>query len=66
VFRLLLLYAIKNTLPGYDNKEFEVVEAKDAEKRQLTESDIGKVIIRGNKSGTYTALEVIIKDQTEQ
>jgi hypothetical protein len=54
-------YAIKNTLPGYDNKEFEVVEAKDAEKRQLTESDIGKVIIRGNKSGTYTALEVIKK-----
>jgi hypothetical protein len=53
--------AIKNTLPGYDNKEFEVVEAKDAEKRQLTESDIGKVIIRGNKSGTYTALEVIKK-----
>jgi hypothetical protein len=54
--------AIKNTLPGYDNKEFEVVEAKDAEKRQLTESDIGKVIIRGNKSGTYTALEIILKE----
>ena len=54
--------AIKNTLPGYDNKEFEVVEAKDAEKRQLTESDIGKVIIRGNKSGTYTAIEIILKE----
>jgi hypothetical protein len=54
-------FAIKNTLPGYDNKEFEVVEAKDAKNRQLTESDIGKVIIRGNKSGTYTALEVIKK-----
>ena len=27
-----------------------------------TESDIGKVIIRGNKSGTYTAIEIILKE----
>jgi hypothetical protein len=53
--------AIRNSLPGYQNRDFEVVEAKDAENRQLTENDIGKVIIRGNKSGTYTAIEIIRK-----
>jgi hypothetical protein len=38
--------AIKNTLPGYSNREFEVVEKKMQLNRQLTEKDIGKVIIK--------------------
>ena len=54
--------AIKNTLPGYSNREFEVVLNKDASNRQLTEKDIGKVILRENKSGTYTAIEITIKE----
>ena len=53
--------AIRNSLPGYQNREFEVVEEKEAKNRQITENDIGKVIIRGNKSGTYTAIEIIRK-----
>lgn len=54
--------AIKNTLPGYSNKEFEVVGKKDVAKRQLTEKDIGKVIVKENESGTYTAIEIILKE----
>jgi hypothetical protein len=53
--------AIRNSLPGYQNRNFEVVEEKEAKNRQLTESDIGKVIIQGNKNGTYTAKEIIKK-----
>ena len=53
--------AIRNSLPGYQNREFEVVEEKESKNRQITENDIGKVIIRGNKSGTYTAIEIIRK-----
>ena len=53
--------AIRNSLPGYQNREFEVVEEKEAKNRQITENDIGKVIIQGNKNGTYTAKEIIKK-----
>ena len=53
--------AIRNSLPGYQNREFEVVEEKESKNRQITENDIGKVIIKGNKSGTYTAIEIIRK-----
>jgi hypothetical protein len=54
--------AIKNTLPGYSNREFEVVGKKDAAKRSITEKDIGKVIVKENESGTYTAIEIILKE----
>ena len=53
--------AISNSLPGYQNREYEIVEAKDVKNRQITERDIGKVIIQGNKDGTYVAREIIIK-----
>jgi len=55
------IIAIRNSLPGYQKRNFEVVEEKEAKNRQLTESDIGKVIIQGNKGGTYTAKEIIKK-----
>jgi hypothetical protein len=55
--------AIKNTLPGYSNREFEVVGKKDVAKRSITEKDIGKVIVKENESGgTYTAIEIILKE----
>ena len=55
--------AIKNTLPGYSNREFEVVGKKDLAKRSITEKDIGKVIVKENESGgTYTAIEIILKE----
>jgi hypothetical protein len=53
--------AIRNTLPGYQKKQFEVVEEKESKTRQITESDVGKVIIKGNKDGTYTAIEIVRK-----
>jgi len=53
--------AIRNSFPEYRDREFEIVEEKEAKNRQITESDVGKIIIRGNKSGTYTAFEVIKK-----
>jgi uncharacterized protein with NRDE domain len=53
--------AVKQSIPGYSSREFEVVEEPDVKKRNFTEKDVGKVIIQGNKSGTYTAVEVITK-----
>ena len=53
--------AVKQSIPGYSSREFEVVEESDVKKRNFTEKDVGKVIIQGNKSGTYTAVEVITK-----
>jgi hypothetical protein len=54
--------AIKNTFPGYSNREFEVVGKKDIAKRSITEKDIGKVIVKENESGNYTAIEIILKE----
>tara|TARA_R110000824_G_scaffold190677_2_gene372220 strand:+ start:773 stop:2122 length:1350 start_codon:yes stop_codon:yes gene_type:complete len=53
--------AVRNSLPIYKNRKFEVVETDDVKNRQITENDVGKIIIKGNESGTYTAIEVILK-----
>jgi len=51
--------ALVNSSPAYGNKQFEILEEKDAKNKTLTENDIGKVLIIGNKAGGYTVIEII-------